>query len=117
MDSSLANPGECPRCSHYDCSVGLGVRSTFLPSSLSSPNTYLKLLVEGQGYFMDVLGCCLWEAVRDKLVQTLRCQYELSSSSIHKFLHVDLLTLQDLISTSLWNQLAHLCSYRLLLKK
>lgn len=89
MDSSLASPGECPRSTHHNCTVGLRVRSTFLCSSLGSANTYLKLLVEGQDYFMDVLGYCLWEIFGDELVQILRCPYELSSSSFCKCLHAD----------------------------
>lgn len=89
MDSSLASHEECLHSTHHGGNVGLKVRRAFLCSSLSSSNTYLKLLVEGQGYFMDVLGCCLWEIFGDELVQVLRCQYELSSSSLPKSLHAD----------------------------
>lgn len=38
-----------------DLRVGNGL----LCSSLASMSTILKLLVEGQCYFMDYLGCCL----------------------------------------------------------
>lgn len=79
MDSSLASPEECLHSTHHDGNVPQSEKyiSLFQPQ-LS--NTYLKLLVEGQGYFMNVSGCCLWEIFGDELVQSLRGQYELSFS-------------------------------------
>lgn len=60
----------------------LGQEMAFFTPALTEWALFLKLLVEGQDYFMDHLGCRLGEIFADELVCISRCQSKLSSGKI-----------------------------------